>query len=175
MFFVSPLRTFIIFHLLHMEIFVRSKVIIFMWIIYILIMLINIDIHFLRLYNIFFKDNISRVIISHTSLALLIIIHKIHSLSGIIRNCSLRLVFNERPAQLSIVGQFTIVYCLSFGFFFASFKPVRTVKGNLRWGAINHWFFHDIFDGNLLRLVSFKIRKSFIEICGCSRAASEEI
>ena len=75
-----------------------SKIVIFMWVIYILIMLVNKDIHLLRLHYIFFKDNISCVIIPDSSLALFIIIHKIHSLSAIVRYRLLWLVFNKGAA-----------------------------------------------------------------------------
>ena len=95
---ISPFRTFLIHHLLFMKFFMWGKIIISMLIIYVLIMLINKDIHLLRLYDIFFKDNISCVIIPDSSLALFIIIQKIDSLSAIIRYRLLWLVFNKGTA-----------------------------------------------------------------------------
>ncbi len=92
---ISPFWALLTLHMLF-KIFMRCKIVISMWVIYILIMLINKYIHFLRLHYIFFKDNISRVIISDSSFTLLIIIHKIHSLCTIVRYCLLWLVFNKR-------------------------------------------------------------------------------
>lgn len=157
MFFIIPFRTLFVSHLLFVEIFMWSKIIVSMTIIYVLIMLIHKDIHLLRLYDIFFKDNISRMIIPHASLALFIIIHKIHSLSTIVRYSLFWLVFNKWTAQLSIVRVFAIDYCLCFVFFFIVLKAIGAIKSRLGWAAIDDWFFHDIFDGNLLGLVSFKI------------------
>lgn len=82
---ISPFRTLLILHLLFTKIFMRCKIVISMRVIYILIMLINKNIHLLWLHYVLFKDNIGRVIISNSSFALLIIIHKIHFLSAIVR------------------------------------------------------------------------------------------